>query len=69
MGKLVKNTRKFDYPWWTKRYRRYGTLIFFRASRKVRSSKRNGPHFELSGCCSETCLFPTLTCDKCHMEY
>lgn len=52
-----------------KRHRRYGTLLFFSASRKIRCYKRRDPVFELSGCCLKRCRFPMLTCDKCHMEY
>lgn len=69
MGRLSKK-----YSWlneWLerKRHRRYGTIVLFSASRKVRCYKRNNPHFELSGCCLKACRFPTLTCDKCHLEY
>lgn len=68
MGNIVKKTRKMN-EWGVKRYRRYGTLVHYLASRKVRGYKRNEDYFELSGCCLKRCLSPLLTCDKCHMEY
>lgn len=69
MFNVVKLFRKIMEWKYRKRYGRYGTLIFFTASRKVRCYKWPNSAFELSGCCLKRCLFPTLTCDKCHMEY
>lgn len=69
MVKLAKKTRKVNDWWGRKRHRRYGSVIFYRASRKVSCYKRYDDVFELSGCCLKTCLFPMLTCNKCHMEF